>query len=135
MPVSEYSTTEFLNIDLDLHVESGIEELLRCFGSSVIILNRTPQTASLELNSSKNASLEETTVGLAELVKSLTPQAKAIWERCDLRCFNVGIQAGKEPYAESFTISSKTLSLLASIQAELTFTVYAPPDLVGRISS
>ncbi len=126
MPLSECSITEFLNIDLDLHVESGIEELLRYFGSSVIILTRTPHTASLELNSSTNASLEEVMAGLAELVKSLTPQAKAIWERCDLRCFNVGIQAGKEPYAESFTISSKTLSLLASIQAELTFTVYAP---------
>lgn len=125
MSFSGDSITEFLNIDLDLEVESGIEELLRCFGSSVIILNRTSKTASLELNSSTNASIDKTAVGLAELVKALTPQAKAIWDRCDIRCFNVGIQAGKEPYAESFTISSKTLYLLASIQTELTFTVYA----------
>jgi hypothetical protein len=40
----------------------------------------------------------------------------------------VDIQAGNEPHAACFALSGKTVARLAGVQAEVVFTVYAPPD-------
>jgi len=47
---------------------------------------------------------------------------------------NVGILAGNEPHQTCFTLSGKTVSLLATTNADLTFTVYACPRKVSSKS-
>ena len=125
MSSDDKSVTEFLNVDLDIRVQAGLAALLDAMGSSVVVLNQTGQTASVELNE-ENLSLEETTARLVELVNSLPPEAKTIWEQCELRSLNVGIRAGVEPHSSEFAISKETVSAIADAGFEVVFTVYAP---------
>jgi hypothetical protein len=121
------STTTFLNVDLEIRVQSGLEELLGHFEPLAFALHQTTQDALVELNAEYN-SLEDCLVKLVELVQSLPEQARTIWDRCEFRRMNIGIQAGYEPHDTCFTISSRTIALLAGLQTELSFTVYAPND-------
>jgi hypothetical protein len=127
MPVPGNATTNFLNVDLDLRARNGLDDLLKYLDQSVVVLNHTAHDASVELNK-ENASLEETLVNIIELVESLPPSARSIWTQCEFRRMNIGIQAGNKPHAALFTISSNTISLLARLQCEITFTVYSSAD-------
>jgi hypothetical protein len=127
MALGRQPVTDFLNVDLDLRAERGLDELLGALEPFVIVLNNTTHEASVELNGTFS-SLEETLVNLISLVNAHPPQARTIWNQCDFRRMNIGIQAGHEPHQTYFAISSKVVSLLASVQAEITLTVYAPPD-------
>lgn len=125
MPLGERVVTKFLNVDVELRVQSGIEILIEHLEPLMFVLHQTTQDVCLELNK-EGASLEDTIINLIEVIQSLGPQAKTIWDQCDYRVFNIGVQGGHEPHEAYFTISNKAISLLASVRAEITFTVYAP---------
>ena len=125
MSSKDRSVTEFLNVDLDISAQAGLETLLDAMASSVIILNQTAKTASIEL-SEGYSSLEETTVKLVELINSLSPEARTIWGQCERRSLNVGIRAGIEPHSSEFAISKETVSALTDAGFDVVFTVYAP---------
>jgi hypothetical protein len=119
----------FLNVDLDLRASRGLKELLGYFGSSVEVMHQTAQEASLELSGTRindAPSLDLTLAKWVELVQSLPAQGRAIWDQSELRSMNVGIQSAGEPHAALFAISSSTVALLASVNAEIAFTIYAP---------
>src|SRR4051794_17646791 len=116
--------TTFLNVDLELQALHGLDELLEAIESNVFVLHRDSHSVALELDD-MTGSFEETVVRLVDLIRGLPASAKAIWDQCDLRRFDIGIEGGTEPRATSFALSSSTVSLLAGIQAEVTFTVYA----------
>jgi hypothetical protein len=127
MSLEKRPFTAFLNVDLDIRSQIGLEELLTSIASSVILLHQTENEASLELKQNF-ASVEETVVNFVEPIESLPTQARNVWNKCEFRKFNIGIQAGNEPHASSFALSSKTVSLLAGVQVGVIFTVYAPPN-------
>jgi hypothetical protein len=118
-------TTEFLNVDLDLRVEDGLDDLLDALGSSVIVLQRTAHQLSLEMDQ-PFVSLEETILAWVALVEKLPPRARRLWDQCERRSFNIGIQAEMSPDQMCFEMSKHTIMLLAEIQAEFVITVYAP---------
>jgi hypothetical protein len=119
------AATSFLNVDLDLRDEHGLDDLLRHLGDDVFVLHQTAQEASLEL-SGEHESLESCVRGWIALVQALPDEARRLWNRCDDRKLNVGIQAGVEPHAEYFSMSREAVSLLASVQFEIVLTIYAP---------
>jgi hypothetical protein len=119
------SVTTFLNVDVDLRCEQGLDELLGYFEPAVLVLHRTTEEASMELNES-HRSLEETIVHISELVQSLPAEARKLWERCDLRRLNIGVQAGNVPHQAYFAISSETIARIAPLGFEIVFTLYAP---------
>jgi hypothetical protein len=118
------SSTEFLNIDLDLRAPSGLEDLLRFLEPSVLVMRQAAQEASIELNA-EASSLEGTLVLWIELIQSLPEPVRAIWDQCEVRSMNIGIQGGIEPHAAYFTIPSETVRQLATLQIEIALTVYA----------
>jgi hypothetical protein len=127
MASSSQCPTKFLNVDLDL-CGSGLEELLGYLGCSVLVMHQTAQDLALELSDSNNDSLDVTLAKWVELIQSLPEQGRAIWDRCDRRSMNIGIQSSGEPHAAVFAVSSTTVSRLAGIQAEIALTVYAPVE-------
>ena len=123
---SKETVTKFLNVDLDIRGDSGdVENFLRLIESSVVVLNHADEFASIELPR-ESAPLEETVMGLVELIGALEPDAKRIWDRLESRSLDVGIQAGCKPHSASFAISVKAVGLLAALKFEIAFTVYAP---------
>jgi hypothetical protein len=126
MSPSSGSATQFLAVDLDLHARGGLDELVEAFGASVIVLQRTAHQLSLEMSfSSAGETLDETLLGWASLIESLPPQARKLWDQCELRSFNIGIQAGKSPHQTGFRISERVVSLVSEIGSEIAITVYA----------
>jgi len=109
---SEKPSTSFLNVDLDIRGDAGdVEDVLKSLETSVVVLSRTGEEASIEL--AKNYfSLEETVLGLIEFIGALEPERKNIWERLAFRRLNVGIQAACKPHAAPFAISAKAVVLL-----------------------
>jgi hypothetical protein len=126
MPSAGTSVTEFLNVDLDLRAKRGLGKLVQSLAPSAFVLRQTSKEASLELDGVGEPTLEKTILGLVKLVQSLPPHALTIWNQCNCRIFNVGIQAGDKPHSREFGISKKAVSLLAKIGAEIVLTVYAP---------
>ena len=125
MPPKEESVTQFLNVDLDIRAPAGLGALLESMASSIVVLYQSEYAASVELNE-VDLSLEQTVVRLIELIKSLPPAALEIWNRCELRSLNIGIQAGSEPHSTTFALSERIVSLIAAVKLEVVFTVYAP---------
>jgi hypothetical protein len=61
-------------------------------------------------------------MGWVELIDALQPDAKRIWNQLELRS-----QAAREPHSACFAISAKAVALIAALQFEIVFTIYAPP--------
>jgi len=125
MPSKEESVTEFLTVDLDIRARAGLEELLRSMAPSAFVLNQSEHFASVELNE-EALSLEETVVKFIELMESFPPATRDIWNRCEWRSLNIGIQAGSKPHSSTFALSERIVSLIAAVKLEVVFTVYAP---------
>ena len=117
--------TKFLNVDLDLGTQNGIEDLISFLGPRVIVMNKAENFVSVESSENYNL-LEEVIRDLIEIIQALPPEGRSIWNQCDYRRFNIGIEAGNKPHAAVFSISSEVVKLLAEIQAEIAVTVYAP---------
>lgn len=116
--------TEFLNIDLDLAGSSELYDLARALSPALIVVHQEPGHVSMEL-SNQPRDADSAIVDLARVLAGLAPDAQAIWNNCDLREINIGIQAGNEPHEARFTISRKSLSLLSTLRADFVVTVYA----------
>jgi hypothetical protein len=121
------STTTFLNVDLDLRVDRDLDELLKFLEPFAFVLNKNGPEASVELRHSPY-SLDGTLKKFVEHIEGLPPRAMRLWNQCEYRRFNVGIQAGTEPHESHFTISNKAIGQLVNVASELIVTVYAPID-------
>jgi hypothetical protein len=127
MSETKKSLTTSLAIDIDLRCRPGLDELLGYFGSSVAILRRTGDDASIELKAS-HTSLDEELLNVAALVQAFPVEGKKLWHQCELRRINFWIHVRKEPREGSYEISSETVTRLAALQFEIVFTVHAPVD-------
>ncbi len=97
--------THFLNVDLDLRgpSEAEVRELVRFLEPSALMMNLSGTFASLELRETvENAA--EAIAGFVRVVRSLPPQTRALWDRCESRVMNVGIQSRPLPHAAVFEL-------------------------------
>ena len=117
------SGTRFLNVDLDLYADHGLDDLIRGFGPSVILLNRTANFASLELGHD-HGSLEEAALHFLRIIEALPAQLQDSWTQCSARRFNIGIQAGERPHETLFAMSNDVVSRLGSAGIDIVITVY-----------
>lgn len=126
MPSESAAQTDFRNVDLDIRAQSGLQELLEGLKDSIYVMNNETQGfASVELLDVQPESIDHAVRLYFDLVQALSPRLRNIWDNCEIRCMNIGVQAGTEPYSKLFNISRETISLLSSIHADVVFTVYA----------
>jgi hypothetical protein len=117
--------THFLNVDLDIQLDSGLSALIDSAQDSVIVLNRTETSASIEL-AQEYKSIDETVTAYVAFVESLSAPAKHLWSRCSIRSLNIGIRAGMSPQVERFNLSQSALASIAAIGCEVEISIYAP---------
>jgi len=115
--------TEFLNVDLFLQSDAGLQALLDALGSRVSVIHASETEAAVELETTPT-STDEAVVRFGELYLSLPPEARQAWARCRVRRIDVGIQSDFEPHETNFGLSPHALRHLVSMEAELAFTVY-----------
>ncbi len=114
--------THFLNVDLDLDVTEGMDELLDAFKPAIVI-SRFGTRAGLELDLQPE-SPENAIRGFVALVQKLPPHIRTIWNEARNKTLSIGIQACPKPHSTEFVLSSHVLSLIQSICVNVAFTVY-----------
>ena len=123
--MSKMLGTRFLNVDLDIRAKYGLEELLEAFGSKVIDL-KCQNEGCLSLEAAEQSqSVDGAILEFFNIICALPPKERSIWDVCEKRSMNIGIQAGTFPYSENFCLSSETIKILSSMNVEIIFTVYA----------
>ncbi|WNG26357.1 hypothetical protein F0U62_21745 [Cystobacter fuscus] len=119
----EPATTRFLNVDLDLRARSGLAELVRALEPTMSVMNHHGDFASLELHEQPE-DIDDAMRRFVELIHALPPEVRALWDGCESRQMNIGIQAGAEPHSIGFGLSFHSMRLLVGIGAEVEFIVY-----------
>jgi hypothetical protein len=113
--------THFMNVDLDIVVSKGLDDLIKALEPAIEI-SRDGARVTLELNLMPK-SPEDSIRGLIKLIQKLPLNARAIWNHAKVRSFNIGIQACDMPYSTEYALSSEVLKLVASVNADVVFTV------------
>jgi hypothetical protein len=114
-------------VDLELVADTDLAPLVSHLAASTIALRNSlddgKRTVWLELEADP-ADSEEALGRFAALIESLRETLRHLWDRCDDRCFNIGIQAGVTPHASAFEVSPATIARLAALAVRLEMTLY-----------
>ena len=123
--------THFLNVDLELVTRGEIDALLAHWGALFILRDSAEdgkRTIWIELEQD-HRDVEPTLDAFLSLVESVPVRLRTLWDDCDDRCFNVGVQSGFSPHSAAFFVASSTLRRIADVNAHVEFTVYgASPE-------
>jgi hypothetical protein len=126
MPGSE--ATQFLNVDLELVATFDLTPLLEHLNSTTFTLRDSVddgrRTVWMELDPDPKDT-EDAILRYATLVESLPSGLRRLWDDCEDRCLNVGIQSGLSPHASAFQISTDAIGKLVAIASRLEITVYS----------
>lgn len=126
--MSSTSSTRFLNVDLELVSTVDLTPLLCEFAEGTITLRDTTENFAqcVWLGLAADHTNPDAAIrAFASLISALPPQAKQLWDHCQDRCLNVGIQAGAAPRASHFRLEADTLAMIVALGARLELTVYA----------
>jgi hypothetical protein len=122
------TTVRFLNVDVELYGAFDRAALLKGFGDAIDVLHdgereRGEPVVSFEL-SSANPTLHGVISEVVALVRALPDDARSAWDFAARRVFSIGIQAGLAPHATEWTLRAEIMAALATIEADVTLTVY-----------
>ena len=99
------SVTRFLNIDLELVATFDLAPLLEYFNQTLFKLRDSVdegrRTVWMELYADPK-DMDDAILRYAMLVESLPKEIRRLWDKCEDRCLNVGIQSGRAPHASDF---------------------------------
>lgn len=123
--------TKFLNVDLEVRREAGLDDLIDALEASCFVMDYDEgKWASLELNEEPQSPADAISKFHAAIM-ALEPSQRALWDETQKRCFNIGIHAGAGPHQAFFRLSPETLALVAALKAEVTFTIYGANEDLG----
>jgi len=129
LPHKQSSTTEFLNVDLDIYAAFDLQPLVSSLGKKVIVLyagrERRSYTAHLEL-AGRAKSADSIIRGFCALIRALPGAEKQLWNRAKRRDFSIGVQAGQHPISSDFAVEAATVQAVAQLGARIVLTVYSP---------
>src|SRR4030095_2354213 len=122
------SVTRFLNVDLELVATFDLAPLLEHFNPTTFTLRDSEdagrRTVLMELYADPKDT-DDAILRYAMLVESLPSDIRRLWDECEDRCLNVGIQSGLAPHASAFRISTAAIAKLVAIAARLEITGYS----------
>jgi hypothetical protein len=119
--------TRFLNVDLDIRSAAPLESLVKALGRSVFALYVGRQgrshAAHLEV-ASPSDDPDRIIRRFVDLIKRLPRTERRVWDRAQLREFNVGVQAEAAPASYELHLAASTVRAAASVNAGVGVTVY-----------
>src|SRR4051794_22845012 len=112
---SEAPRFEYLNTDLDLVCTRELTPLTEALNANglrplhVTLSENGLWYSILELSADANQSGPEETIGLMlNAIEAVDGEAKALWDACSTRDFNIGYDCGHEPWAFNYGLSNST---------------------------
>ena len=116
MPIEQRVT--FLNVDLELFGDLDWRPLRRALGKKVVVLHDGAGLLALEV-SKVGLDAAQTIGTFLALIADLPSPARAVWKAAELRRFDLGIQAGLNPFHNTWTLPPELLADVAACGAEL----------------
>ena len=121
--------THFLNVDLELTTRGEIAPLLALWKKEIVVLRNSiddgVRTVWLEVVPEQRG-VEQVLLCFLDMIEKFPDDVRELWNACEDRCFNVGIQAGSTPHDSTYSVSPHTLGRVAAAMARVAVTVYAP---------
>jgi hypothetical protein len=125
---------QFLNADLDIFNDCTLQPLIDEIGDRAMLLYEGPGTAEFpflaryEIDYDLDAKSPESLVAaFCDLVSSLSPQGRALWDASKERIIDLGYRMSQPWDRIQDQISPATLRRMAELQITLAWTFY-PPD-------
>jgi hypothetical protein len=121
--------TEFLNVDLDLESKKALDPLLSELGDKVHVVYHGPSEekthlAALEVYEGDDDDPDSIINEFCKLLEKLSPRAKAVWENCSMRRFDIGFESGVSGHPLCIDLDPKTLKRVADLTASVGVTIY-----------
>ena len=131
MPRRTNNLSHFLNVDLDLYSRSNLDPFVAALGKRVVILysGHRRQIHEVHLEIAASAMTADAVIKrFADLINSLPRTARKLWDTAKRRDFNIGVQAAMRPSVSDMALEPETVRVVASLNARIVITVYAPRD-------
>lgn len=122
------STTQYLNVDLEIYSKHDLQPLVDRLGLKVTALyvGRDHGKYSAHLEVSKITKTADSTIReFCALIEKLPQRERSLWNKATVRSFSIGIQAGTEPRSCDFTIRPATVRAISGVGAQIVLTIYA----------
>jgi hypothetical protein len=121
----------FLNVDLEIESRGDLSLLVEEFGEDVSVLHygqiRGLNHLRVESGPGSDGDADDIVARLSCLVINLPPEARAVWDACCTRVFDIGYDATGPREAFRSEIRNETIQTIAAIGASIVVTIY-PPD-------
>jgi hypothetical protein len=70
--------------------------------------------------------------GFKDLIETLPPHIRVLWNTAKTRDFNIGIQAAMQPHSYELPLAQETIAICSRLKARIVFTIYAPERRAKR---
>lgn len=126
-------TIRYLNTDLDLKSPRELGPLVAALSrrgvyslhGSQVVGECGERSVTCEADTSgSSAEPEADLVVMLAAIEALSPDARAAWDACTLREFNIGYDCGDRPWAFNNGLSNATLRRIAEVGGTLRITIY-----------
>src|SRR5688500_2779918 len=127
------SSFEFLNVDLEIHSRCSLEPLLSELTPRLDVLHSESKPnkhfANLETSRFwKNASPDKTIAALCDVLESLSPKARKIWQKAHSKVFDIGLDIDPKATNLHQPLSTESLRRIGKLGATINFTCYNPAN-------
>lgn len=137
MKTARPEPTTFLNVDLDIIGRARtLAPLFRELEGRFIDLYVGPEKRGWVRGTYETRSHartpEATLRALLKVLEALSPAGRRAWRAAQVRSFDIGIEAGPEPYSVHYLITPETLARVVALRGDLRLTIYAPKPRAAR---
>ena len=133
----EPSLIQYLNTDLDLVCDvdpAVIAAEFEARGLGVVVTPGDDGRWYVICEDGNDTEPEPNISRLLDAIESLSEAARALWQRCSKREFDIGYDCGDDPWSFNQGISNETLRRMAACGAGLRITIYPQrPESSSRI--
>jgi hypothetical protein len=121
--------TSFINVDLEISSESDLSELVNHLAKDLCLLHHSQAEgkhhASFEVRPSTSTDNPNEFIAVFHtVISSLPSPLRPIWDNCQRRLFDIGIQGGWKPNIYTIPLTANCISQLAELQTECLVTIY-----------
>ena len=118
-------TTTFLNVDLEVWSTQRLTALVEAFGEINLFEGAIGRKYMASFEAATSATSVDAIVrALVKRVRALRGPALALWNGASRRSFNIGIQAGEEPFSFELALAPATVKAIEEIRGGVVVTVY-----------
>ena len=127
--MTDEPNTHFLNVDLDIHSNRDLQQLVEYLQPKVIVLFvgkvRRKYEAHLEVAGATRTP-DQTIRAFCRLIGNLPKAERRIWDAAAVRSFSIGVEAVIGSSVQDFKVRHETVTAVSQIGGEIVLTVYAP---------